>query len=243
MKKSSQIIILIISFGIFCYTIFEVWQIYRFQQYEMLGGVKNIPPSYLSAFRPDISNFSNGSTVIRKSRTTISSFVYDNKYGIFVYSLDLLEDKPLNKIVKIGKPVNEVGNSPNIFYSGVSNSGIGSFVVFNYALSEPSKAINGLDVIIEKDKIIDRLIENDSIICYHFPNSSGFKLKYVGDSYSDVVFKMEPNQNINFNGKANIGLIIKKQNKKLVIASVSKKNNVVPELSENVLLDLVNGDK
>ncbi|MGJ1195756.1 hypothetical protein ACR777_07210 [Sphingobacterium spiritivorum] len=239
MKKSSQIIILIISFGIFCFTIFNVWQIWKFSQCEMLGGVKNIPTDYLSVFSPDISNFSNGSTVIRKSRATISSFVYDNKYSMVVYSLELLEDKPLNKIVRIGKPVNEVGNSPNIFYSEISNSGISSFVVFNYVVSEPNKAINGLDVIIEKDKIIERLIENDSVICYYFPNSSGFKLKYVGDSYSDVVFKIDPDRILNFKGRKDIGLIIKKHNNKLVIISVAKNEIFGSELTEKLLLKLI----
>ncbi|MGJ1419017.1 hypothetical protein ACR79T_05280 [Sphingobacterium spiritivorum] len=237
MKKSSQIIILIISFGIFCFTIFNVWQIYKFSQYEMLGGVKNIPPSYLSVFSPEISNFSNGSTVIRKSRATISSFVYDNRYGIYAYALDLLENKPLNKIIRIGKPVSDIDIS-----SGVGYSKIGNLVAFTFVISEPAKAIKGMDLIIEENKIIDRLIENDSVICYYLPNSGGLKLKYEGDSYCDVIFKTEPNQIVNFNGKTNIGLIIKKQNKKLVIAAVSKKNTFVPELSENVLLDLVNGN-
>ncbi|MGJ1430086.1 hypothetical protein ACR79M_00430 [Sphingobacterium spiritivorum] len=179
----------------------------------------------------------SASTVIYSTGPPLSSFKYDNKYNISVFSLDLLENKPLNKIIRIGNRVSDIDISSGVGYSKFDN-----LVAFTFVISEPAKAIKGMDLIIEKDKIIDPLIENDSVICYYLPNSSGFKLKYLGDSYSDVIFKTEPNQIVNFNGKTNIGLIIKKQNKKLVIAAVSKKNNVVPELSENVLLDLINGE-
>jgi len=115
---------------------------------------------------------------VSKLRNDISFFNYDNKYNLVVYKIDLLKDKPLNKVITCRQGT--VSMSENEVY--IIARGDKFDLKFLTGKSKPVE-----NIIMTIDGItIENSVKSDTL-AYYYLNHSGFSLQYINDRPIDIV--------------------------------------------------------
>lgn len=241
MKKKYKLwqIIVAISFGFFI--LFKGVEILKYIQFERKVGVKNIPINYLAVLESDKSRFSQAFTEFRELRKPISSFVYEKKYNIKVFAVDLVENKSLKDIVLVRDNLKDFNIS-----SGIAYASIGHKPTFNYAISKVTSPIQNLCIYTESKPLIERLVENDSLVCFYFKDSRGLKINYKKklknitekENY-DIVVRVGDEEFENFERKTDLGLFIVVKKKQLIIGLISNENLLIKDLPKEKIKEIL----